>query len=156
MAEERALAVTRSSEALRGTTAMLCWIDIGLAIPLAVPGLSHLFLTTVAWLDSGLGLASVVTTTNAVGMLTMNTTGVVSIFWCIARLRSHDAALIRLDVAGRLIIGLLIASYVWLEGVSVLFMVFFVNLMLGALLEISALREYDDEVRYESAEMGEG
>lgn len=136
---------------------MLAWVDIGLAIPLAVPGLSHFFLNTVAWLDSGLGLASAATSTNAVGMLTMNTTGIVSICWCIARLQVADPALVRLDVAGRFVIGLLIASYVWLEGVSVLFMVFFVSLFLGALFEVSALREYESEARNEAArKVGEG
>lgn len=119
----------------------LSWVDIALTAPLAIPGVSHLYLQLIGWLDALLGFESAVTSTNAMGMLLMNTTGTMAVFWCIARIRAPSVLMGWLDVYARFIIAVLVLAYVAGAGVSVIFLAFFFSESIGAVIQWRVLKQ---------------
>lgn len=122
------------------TIRRLSWVDVALTAPLAIPGLSHLYLQLIGWLDAALGFHSAVTSTNAIGMLLMNTTGTMAICWCIARIRAPSLLLGWLDVYARIVIAALVLGYVTNAGVSLIFLAFFLSETVGAIIEFRVLK----------------
>lgn len=127
---------------LAKTIRRLSWVDILLTAPLAIPGLSHAVIALLSSLDAAFGFESAITSTNALGILLMNTTGTMALFWCVARIQEPTVNLAWLDVYARCIIAVLVLGYVGLAGVSVLFLAFFVSESVGAVVEIRALRAF--------------
>lgn len=139
--------MTPTPGSLAGTIKTLSLIDIVLTAPLAIPGISQLFLQVVAGIDHSLGFDSAISNTNAMGLLLMNTTGVMAFFWCIARIRMPNPTMGWLDVYARFVVAALVLGYVGLAGVSIVFLLFLATEVVGALVEIHALRRHARESR---------
>lgn len=129
-----------AQNALARTVRRLSWVDVLLVGPLAVPGVSHLIISLIGWLDAALGLNSSIVTVNPMGMLFMNVVGVLAISWCIVRIQAPSVLLARLDILARLAVSALILYYMFVWGVTAVLLVFLVSELIGAVLEWRALR----------------
>jgi len=123
------------------TVKALCWIDLILVTPLAIPPVAQLIISLFTAIDNALGLASPLPALNDMRYMFVSLTGILACVWSIARLREPTRLNIGLDAAARLAVTILLL-YAWAKvGVSSLFILFLVTETVGAVLQFKVLRQ---------------
>lgn len=130
-----------SNSAVAQTIRRLSWVDVALIGPMAIPGVSHLIIDLILWLDAVLGLDSAVQSMTPMGMLFMNVVGVLAISWCVVRIRAPSVLLGWVDVIARLAVSVLILLYIIFWGITPVVLLFLASEMIGATLEWRVLKQ---------------
>lgn len=117
----------------------VCWMDIVLVGPMAIPPLALFILSIVADIDAALGFASPVSTINPLGLIFMNVVGILATVWSIVRIRETSRLNTALDSGARVLV-VLVLVYGWMHsGPSVLFILFTLTELGGAAVQMIAL-----------------
>ncbi|MGB0921406.1 MAG: hypothetical protein ACPG06_05100 [Alphaproteobacteria bacterium] len=122
------------------TIRALCWIDLMLVGPMAIPPIAYLIVTVFSHLDETLGLVSPLSQITDIGYLFMSVTGILATVWSIARLKEPTRLNIMLDTGARLAVAALL-FWAWSQlGASMIFALFLATEIVGAILQLAILR----------------
>lgn len=123
------------------TIKTLCWIDLLLVGPMAIPPVAYLVITVFTKVDEALGLASPLPLITDMGYLFMSVTGVLATVWSLSRMKEPTRLNIKLDAYARLAVAALLI-YCWmLVGPSIIFGLFLITEIGGAALQLRILQK---------------
>lgn len=116
-------------------------LDLVLVGPMALPGVAHILVGLFILADGAVGFQSPLGQMNEAGMLFVNVVGVLAAMWAVARLKAPTALTMRIDSYARFAVALILIYYWAGLGPSVIFVLFLISEIGGAIVQLAALRK---------------